>query len=300
MWDVAIRYIEFCKGTIPFTTMFRGLKIVVDCANGATYKVAPAVLEELGAEVIAIGNDPDGLNINEACGSTYPEFVSQAVLEHGADVGIALDGDGDRVIMVDAGGEIVNGDELLYIIATARQDEGLLQGGVVGTVMSNFGMELALKERNIPFERAPVGDRHVHKALVRNGWTLGGEASGHLLCLDKTSTGDGIVSALQVLEVMVSKGKGLAELTKDIQKLPQVMINVPINGQITDFADSETINDAVKSVQAQLGDTGRVILRPSGTEPLIRVTLEGTDEIQVNQLAEELAELVRTELTNKL
>ena len=296
--DAAGRYIEFCKGTIPFTTMLRGLKIVVDCANGATYRVAPAVLEELGAEVIAIGNDPDGLNINEACGSTYPEYVSQAVLEHGADVGIALDGDGDRVIMVDAGGEIVNGDELLYIIATARQDEGLLQGGGVGTVMSNFGMELALKKRSIAFERAPVGDRHVHRALVRNGWTLGGEASGHLLCLDKTSTGDGIVSALQVLEVMVSKGKGLAELTKDIQKLPQVMINVPINGQITDLADSETINDAVKSVQAQLGDTGRVILRPSGTEPLIRVTLEGTDEIQVNQLAEELAELVRTELTN--
>jgi phosphoglucosamine mutase len=296
--DAAGRYIEFCKGTIPFTTMLRGLKIVVDCANGATYRVAPAVLEELGAEVIAIGIDPNGLNINEGCGSTYPEFARQAVLEHGADLGIALDGDGDRVIMIDARGEVVNGDELLYIIATARQDKGLLQGGVVGTVMSNFGMELALKERNIPFERAPVGDRHVHRALIRNGWTLGGEASGHLLCLDKTSTGDGIISALQVLEVMVSNGKGLAELTKDIKKLPQVMINVPINGQITDLADSETINDAVKSVQAQLGDTGRVILRPSGTEPLIRVTLEGTDEVQVNQLAEELAELVRTELTN--
>jgi len=294
--DAAGRYIEFCKGTIPFTTMLRGLKIVIDCANGATYRVAPAVLEELGANVITIGVDPDGMNINENCGSTYPEFVSRAVLEHGADVGIALDGDGDRVIMVDAGGEVVNGDELLYIIATAQQDRGLLQGGVVGTVMSNFGLELALKKRGIPFERAPVGDRYVHKALVSNGWTLGGEASGHLLCLDKTSTGDGIVSALQVLEVMVSQGKNLAELTTEVQKLPQTMINVPVNSQVTDIEASEAVNKAVRSVQDQLGDTGRVILRASGTEPLIRVTLEGVDEGQVNQLATELANVVRAEL----
>ena len=204
--DAAGRYIEFCKGTIPFEITLRGLKIVVDCANGATYRVAPAVFEELGAEVITVGATPDGMNINKRCGSTYPEFVSQAVLSHGADVGIALDGDGDRVVMVNAKGETVNGDELLYILATARQDKGLLQGGVIGTVMSNFGLELALKKRNIPFMRSPVGDRHVHKALVSNGWTLGGEASGHLLCLDRTSTGDGIVSALQVLEVMVSSG----------------------------------------------------------------------------------------------
>lgn len=295
--DAAGRYIEFCKGTIPFSILFRGLKIVVDCANGATYRVAPAVLEELGAEVIAIGNDPDGLNINSDCGSTYPEFVSQAVVEHGADVGIALDGDGDRVIMVDASGATVNGDELLYIMATARQDNGQLKGGVVGTVMSNLGLELALKERNIPFIRTPVGDRHVHRALVKNGWTLGGEASGHLLCLDKTSTGDGIVSALQILEVMVSSGKGLAELAADVKKLPQVMINVPVNGEgAKQLANSEIINAAVKSVQQKLGDTGRVILRPSGTEPLIRVTLEGTDETQVHQLAEELADIVRKEL----
>jgi len=294
--DAAGRYIEFCKGTIPFTTMFRGLKIVIDCANGATYRVAPAVLEELGAQVIAIGVAPDGMNINEGCGSTYPEFVRQAVLEHGADLGIALDGDGDRVIMVDANGEIVNGDELLYIIATARQDNAVLHGGVVGTVMSNFGLELALKKRNIPFERAPVGDRHVHKALISNDWTLGGEASGHLLCLDKTSTGDGIVSALQVLEVIVSTGKGLAELAVDVQKMPQTMINVPLGGQAIGFDSSETINAAVRSVQDQLGDTGRVILRPSGTEPLIRVTLEGVDEEQVKRLAEELAGVVRSEL----
>ena len=294
--DAAGRYIEFCKGTIPFDISLRGLKIVVDCANGATYRVAPAVLEELGAEVITIGTDPDGLNINENCGSMYPEFVSRTVLEHAADVGIALDGDGDRLIMVDSNGEVVNGDELLYIIATARQDKGLLQGGVVGTVMSNFGMELALKARDIPFLRAPVGDRHVHKVLVKNGWILGGEASGHLLFLDRTSTGDGIVSALQILEVMISKGKGLAELTKDVQKLPQTMINVPVNRQVSDLEGSTAINEAVKSVQDQLGEAGRVILRPSGTEPLIRVTLEGMDEAQVKRLAEELAGVVRTEL----
>ena len=247
--DAAGRYIEFCKGTIPFEITLRGLKIVVDCANGATYKVAPAVFEELGANVITVGVNPDGLNINEKCGSTYPEFVSQAVLEHGADLGIALDGDGDRVVMVNARGEVVNGDELLYILATDRQDKGLLQGGVIGTVMSN-----------------------------------------------RTSTGDGIVSALQVLEVMVSSGKGLAELTSDVQKLPQVMINVQTSKAITNFESSEKINTAVKLIEGQLGDTGRVILRPSGTEPLIRVTLEGSDEGQVKQLATELADVVRSEL----
>jgi len=198
--------------------------------------------------------------------------------------------------MVDAGGAIVNGDELLYILATARQDKGQLHGGVIGTVMSNFGLELALKKRNIPFIRSAVGDRHVHKALVSNGWTLGGEASGHLLCLDRTSTGDGIVSALQVLEVMVGKGKGLADLASGVQKLPQVMINVPINGGLTDLESSEIIRQAVKSVEGRLGKTGRVILRPSGTEPIVRVTLEGIDADQVNQLATELAEVVRTEL----
>ncbi len=299
--DAAGRYIEFCKGTIPFGTQLCGLKVVVDCANGATYRVGPSVLRELGAKVIAIGNHPDGLNINDGCGSMHPEFVGQTVVEHGADVGIALDGDGDRVIMVNANGAVVNGDELLYIIATARQDKGLLKGGVVGTVMSNLGLELALKKRDIPFLRTPVGDRHVHKALVSNSWTLGGEASGHLLCLDRTSTGDGIVSALQILEVMVSTGRSLAELSADVQKLPQTMINVPIkkwnNGQGgAHITDSKTISAAVESVQSQLGDTGRVILRPSGTEPLIRVTLEGSDEDQVRQLAAEMAEVVRTEL----
>lgn len=294
--DAAGRYIEFCKGTIPFSVTLRGLKIVVDCANGATYKVAPAVLEELGAEVIAIGNEPDGLNINRNCGSTYPDFVSQAVIQHQADLGIALDGDGDRLIMVDSSGTTVNGDELLYILAAARQDSGQLRGGVVGTVMSNFGLELALKARQIPFIRSPVGDRNVHRELVSRGWTLGGEASGHLLCLDRTSTGDGIVSALQILEVMISSGKSLAELTRDVQKMPQVMINVPVNGQVANLSDSLAISAAVMAVQAKLGDTGRVILRPSGTEPLIRVTLEGSDEKLVNELAEQLAGVVRIEL----
>ncbi|MDX2427977.1 MAG: phosphoglucosamine mutase [Xanthomonadales bacterium] len=296
--DAAGRYIEFCKGTIPFEITLRGLKIVVDCANGATYKVAPAVFGELGAKVITVGVNPDGLNINEKCGSIYPEFVSQAVLEHGADLGIALDGDGDRVVMVNARGEVVNGDELLYILAKDRQDKGLLQGGVIGTVMSNFGLELALKKRDIPFMRSPVGDRHIHKALVSKGWTLGGEASGHLLCLDRTSTGDGIVSALQVLEVMVSNGKGLADLTSDVQKLPQVMINVQTSEAFADLESSEEINSAVKYIEGQLGDTGRVILRPSGTEPLIRVMLEGSDESQVKQLATELADVVRSELAS--
>ncbi len=295
--DAAGRYIEFCKGTIPFGTQLRGLKIVVDCANGATYRVGPSVLEELGAKIIAIGNKPDGLNINDGCGSTHPEFVCQAVLEQGADVGIALDGDGDRVIMVDASGEVVDGDELLYIIAAARQDRNLMNGGVVGTVMSNLGLELALKKRGIPFLRTAVGDRHVHKALVSNDWILGGEASGHLLCLDRTSTGDGIVSALQVLEVMVNQGRNLAELAADVQKLPQTMINIPVNGQVAELMASAAVRDAVNATQQQLGESGRVILRPSGTEPLVRVTLEGTDADQVGILAEDLAAVVRAEMT---
>ncbi len=294
--DAAGRYIEFCKGTIPFEITLRGLTIVVDCAHGATYRVAPAVLEELGAKVITIGAEPNGLNINDGFGSTYPQTLSQAVIKHGADLGVALDGDGDRVIMVNAAGEIVNGDELLYIVAANRQDKGLLHGGVVGTVMSNFGLELALEKRGIPFKRASVGDRYVHKALVDHGWVLGGEASGHLLCLDRTSTGDGIVSALQVLEVMVSTGKTLAELTMDIHKLPQIMINIPVKGPVANLSESESICMAVKSVEQQLGHTGRVILRPSGTEPLVRVTLEGMDLEQIGQLAEGLADVVRKEL----
>jgi phosphoglucosamine mutase len=295
--DAAGRYIEFCKGTIPFGTSLGGLRIALDCANGSAYKVAPMVLRELGARVHVMGDEPDGLNINHQCGSTHPACVQQKVLSCGADLGIALDGDADRVIMVDRSGELIDGDELLFIIATARQKAGSLKGGVVGTVMSNLGLELALKERNIPFLRTPVGDRHIHRALVENGWTLGGEASGHILSLDRASTGDGIVSALQILEVMVSSGKSLAELKQGIQKFPQTMINVPVStdGQAR-LSSSDRISAAVRDIEAEMNGKGRVILRPSGTEPLIRVTLEGADSGQVERLANQLADTVREEL----
>ncbi|MFC1795522.1 hypothetical protein ACFL1V_00260 [Pseudomonadota bacterium] len=295
--DAAGRYIEFCKGTIPFGTSLGGLRIALDCANGSAYKVAPMVLRELGAKVHVTGDEPDGLNINHQCGSTHPASVQQKVLSCGSDLGIALDGDADRVIMADQSGELIDGDELLFIIATARQKAGSLKGGVVGTVMSNLGLELALKERNIPFLRTPVGDRHIHRALVENSWTLGGEASGHILSLDRASTGDGIVSALQVLEVMVSSGKSLAELKQGMQKFPQTMINVPVStdGQAR-LSSSDRISAAVRDIEAEMNGRGRVILRPSGTEPLIRVTLEGADSGLVERLANQLADTVREEL----
>lgn len=297
--DAAGRYIEFCKGTIPFGTSLGGLRIALDCANGSTYKVAPRVLRELGAKVHSSGIEPDGLNINHQCGSTHPGAMCENVIRCGADLGIALDGDGDRLIMADSSGELIDGDELLFIIATSRQKEGSLRGGVVGTVMSNFGLELAFKERGIPFLRTPVGDRHIHRALVENNWILGGEASGHLLSLDRTSTGDGIVSALQVLEVMVRSGKSLAELKQGMQKFPQTMINVPVAaGGLERLAASVRINAAVSDIETELNGKGRVILRPSGTEPLIRVTLEGADSVQVERLARQLADTVRDELAD--
>ena len=294
--DAAGRYVEFCKGTMPFGTLLSGMRIALDCAHGSTYKVAPAVLRELGAKVHVIGNLPDGMNINERCGSTEPRAMQETVVRCGADLGIALDGDGDRVVFADRNGELVDGDELLYIIASARKAEGTLAGGVVGTVMTNFGLELAFANLDIPFIRTAVGDRHIHRALIENGWTLGGETSGHLLSLDRTSTGDGIVSALQVLEVMVRSGKSLGQLRQGMQKFPQTMINVPVSANAhQQFGDSEIVNLAVREVEAELNGQGRVILRPSGTEPLIRVTLEGADSSQVERLANQLADTVRAE-----
>jgi phosphoglucosamine mutase len=295
--DAAGRYIEFCKGTVPFGTLLTGVRVVLDCANGSTYRVAPAVLRELGAKVHVIGNAPDGMNINDRCGSTQPQAMQAEVTRLGADVGIALDGDGDRVVMADANGDLVDGDELLYVIASARKAEGRLPGGVVGTVMTNFGFELALAEMGVPFLRTPVGDRHIHRALIEHGWTLGGETSGHLLSLDRTNTGDGIVSALQILEIMLRSGKPLRELRQGMQKFPQTMINVRVSADARDrLSGSTRISEAVRQVETELNGRGRVILRPSGTEPLIRVTLEGADSEQVEVLAQRLADTVRAEL----
>jgi phosphoglucosamine mutase len=295
--DAAGRYIEFCKGTMPFGTLLNGMRIALDCANGATYRVAPAVLRELGAKVFTIGDRPDGININRDCGSTCPGAMQKHVIETGADLGIALDGDGDRVVMADSDGALVDGDELLYIIASARRAEGTMHGGVVGTVMTNFGLELALSGMDIPFIRTDVGDRHIHRALISNGWTLGGETSGHLLALDRASTGDGIVSALIVLELMAHSGRSLKELRQGMQKFPQTMINVPVSEEgRRRFGESAGIRAAVERTQAALEGRGRVILRPSGTEPLIRVTLEGDDPERVESLARELAEVVSSEL----
>ena len=289
--DAAGRYIEFCKSTIPLSLNLKGLRIVIDCANGATYHVAPSVFDELGAEVIAIGVEPNGLNINHACGSTQPELLQKIVLEHGADIGIALDGDGDRIIMVDHAGDLVDGDELLFIIALSRQQQGVLSGGVVGTLMSNLGLEHALRSRNIGFGRAQVGDRYVLEMLQQTGGVLGGESSGHIICLDRTTTGDGIVSALQVLASMVQDGKSLHELKAGMRKYPQRMINVPLNRKI-DLENTPVVLDAVKSAEHRLAGRGRVLLRPSGTEPVVRVMVEGEDEPQVIEEAETLASVV--------
>jgi phosphoglucosamine mutase len=293
--DAAGRYIEFCKSTIPGGTAFHGLKVVVDCAHGATYAVAPSVFEELGAEVVAIGVDPDGFNINEKAGSLHPESLRAAVLSHRAHVGIALDGDGDRVVMVDERGELVDGDEALCIIALGRAREGRLNGGVVGTLMSNLGLELALAGQGIPFRRAAVGDRYVLEMLHAEGWQLGGESSGHILCLDRTTTGDGIVSALQVLHIMRTTGRPLSELRQVMTKFPQTLVNVPLNGN-TDrngVLEAGAVTAAVRAAEHILGAEGRVLLRPSGTEPLVRVMVEGREHRQVEEIARDIAEAVR-------
>jgi phosphoglucosamine mutase len=289
--DAAGRYIEFCKSTIPSRTTLKGLKIVVDCANGATYHVAPSVFHELGADVTAIGASPDGLNINLECGSTHPEHLQKMVRELGADVGIALDGDGDRVLMVDSSGVLLDGDELLFIIAMSRLQQGNLNGGVVGTLMSNLGLEHALQSHNIAFDRADVGDRYVLERLKQNHSMLGGESSGHIICLDRTTTGDGIVSALQVLAAMVKTGKPLHELKTGMRKYPQRMINVPVTKTV-DLTDVSDVQAAVKSAEQRLAGKGRVLLRPSGTEPVVRVMVEGEDEKQVIEEADQLASVV--------
>lgn len=289
--DAAGRYIEFCKSTIPSTTEFRGMKIVVDCAHGATYHIAPSVFEELRADVIAIGVEPDGLNINHECGSTHPSAIQAAVLEYGADLGIALDGDGDRLVMVDHKGEVLDGDELLYIIARSRLETGALRGAVIGTVMSNLGLEQSLRGLGVDFKRAAVGDRHVLEMLREHDCVVGGESSGHLICLDRTSTGDGIVSALQVLAEMMRTGRTLHELKQGMAKYPQCMVNVKVAPGF-DLAGSRTVQRAYQNVVAELGETGRVLLRASGTEPLIRVMVEGRDAAQVKNLAQQLAQVV--------
>jgi len=286
--DARGRYIEFCKSTIPQRVEFKGLKIVVDCAHGATYHVAPNVFIELGAKIIKIGVEPNGLNINAECGSTHIKAVRAAVIESGADLGIALDGDGDRVIMVDHKGETVDGDELLYIIAQSWQQVNRFDGVVVGTVMSNLGLEHALRSLGIDFKRAPVGDRHVMEMLSQGGWMLGGESSGHIVCLDRMTTGDGIVSALQVLAAMVKSGRTLHELKAGMKKYPQCMINVPMNKSFNFMVDT-SIQAVVREVEKELADTGRVLLRASGTEPVVRVMVEGEDADQVNELANRIA-----------
>ncbi len=294
--DAPGRYIEFCKRSFSQKLSLRGLKIVVDCANGATYDIAPKVFDELGAEVIAIGDDPDGMNINDGCGSTQPEWLQKNVRISNADLGIAFDGDGDRVMMVDSQGNLVDGDELLFIIARERQQSGKLFGGVVGTVMSNLGLEHALSHSKIPFVRANVGDRYVMEQLLAQNWLLGGESSGHIICLDRSTTGDGIIAALQVLSSMVKSEQGLGDLRAGMEKYPQTLVNVRLDKQM-DVMGQQSVKDAIKAAERQLANTGRILLRPSGTEPLIRVMVEGQDSGMVEQVANDLATVVHSALS---
>ena len=289
--DAPGRYIEFCKSTVPNEFTLEGLNIVLDCAHGATYHVAPKVFRELGANVTVIGAQPNGLNINLNSGSTYLDGLKAAVLERGADIGIAFDGDGDRVLMVDRDGSEVDGDELIYVIASQRQAMGSLKGGVVGTLMTNLGVELALKAQGIPFERVNVGDRYVMERLKERDWVLGGEGSGHLVIRDCIGTGDGIVSALQVLLALWYSGKTLTEMRSGMSKLPQRMINVQVEERFDPFSRQD-IADAVAHAENRLGACGRVLLRASGTESLIRVMSEGEDAVLIGQVAEDLAEVV--------
>ncbi|MCO4758193.1 MAG: phosphoglucosamine mutase [Oceanospirillaceae bacterium] len=292
--DAPGRYIEFCKASAGGIDL-KGMKIALDCANGATYHVSPSVFSELGAEVIEVASAPDGLNINEECGATSTERLQKVVVAEGADLGIALDGDGDRVIMVDHTGVEVDGDELLYVIASHLRAQGEFEGGVVGTLMSNFGLEQAFRREQIPFVRAKVGDRYVMEQLANHGWLLGGESSGHIVCRHLTSTGDGTVSALQVLRAIADSGKNLHVLKQGMSKMPQTMINVRMQNKV-DVMGVEAVQEAVSATEATLGSRGRVLLRPSGTEPVVRVMIEGEDAAEVAELCSALAAEVENAL----
>jgi phosphoglucosamine mutase len=290
--DAEGRYLEFCKGTFPKSRTLRGLKLVVDSAHGACYRVGPRVFQELGAEVVGIGDRPNGMNINDGFGATSPKTLAKAVVEHQADFGIAFDGDGDRVAMADHDGRLFDGDQLLYAIVKSRKSESRLRGGVVGTLMTNFALERRLAELAIPFARAKVGDRYVLEMLLEKGWELGGENSGHLLCLDCHSTGDSIISALQVLAALVASGQTLADYTRELVLFPQVLVNVKLDRTV-DVSAAPSVRDAVAKAESELGGKGRVLLRPSGTEPVLRVMVEGEDRPGVQRLADSIAAAVR-------
>jgi phosphoglucosamine mutase len=294
--DAPGRYIEFCKSTLGLNSSLAGLKIILDCANGATYHIAPAVLGELGADVIDMGTSPDGFNINDNCGSTHPQILAKVVVAENADLGIAFDGDGDRVIMVDHLGTVVDGDELLFIMAKHGFAKGSIGGGIIGTLMSNYGLEAGLQQLGINFKRSHVGDRHVLAALRENNWLLGGESSGHIVHLGITTTGDGIVSALQVLNVIVNTGLSLHELRSQMHKYPQELINVACNKNIP-LDNHSTIRKAIRDIELRLGSQGRVLVRASGTEPYVRVMVEGSDPQMVKSYAEELAEVIKNNLS---
>jgi phosphoglucosamine mutase len=290
--DAAARYAEFCKSTVPGSFSLRGLSIVLDCAHGATYQIAPKVFAELGAKVEAIGNRPDGLNINHEVGSTKPQALARAVVAAGADLGIAFDGDGDRVQMIDASGNLVDGDELLYVLARDWHANGRLRGPLVGTLMSNYGLERAMRELGITFLRANVGDRYVLQLLKENGGVLGGETSGHILTLDRTTSGDAIVSALQVLDALARSGQRLDETVAGMRKVPQTTVNIRVAGGAALVADAD-VQRVLERVRGELEGQGRVVLRPSGTEPLVRVTVEAADDALVQRLSSELADAVK-------
>ncbi len=289
--DAGGRYIEFCKSTFPAELDLRGMVLVIDCAHGATYHVAGEVFHELGAEVVVIGNRPDGLNINRDCGTIHPQLLTEAVKSNRADLGIGFDGDGDRLVMVDAQGTTYDGDQLLYVIAAYRHNANILHGGVVGTLMTNLGMEQALAASGIPFMRAAVGDRYVLEKLLDNAWQLGGENSGHIICLDRHTTGDGIISALQVLHAIRALGKPLDELARPARLYPQALVNVKVADQF-DFRGNALVTSALRDAEQLLAGSGRVLLRASGTEPVIRVMVEGADAAQIRDLAAKLANTV--------